>query len=135
MDTSDKEQSIGWNKVSMVLVSLALGALLLCALRRLGEPGGIDGLAEALQIVGVPGALVLIILMPYLAVRSGGEWVEARKAKANFKAESAQASNLSLLRASSPCSDSEELLLRPAGLTGETDPKQMLRAVTAAGAD
>ncbi|MCW3097739.1 MAG: hypothetical protein JWL77_3357 [Chthonomonadaceae bacterium] len=133
-ESENGKQAFRWGKVFMVLVSLSLGALLFYGLRRLALPGGIDGLGEALQIVAAPGALVLVILMPYMAVRSGGEWVEERQAKANLETEIAQMPNLSLLRASTSRSHPDELL-RPTAQSGAMDPEQMLRAVVTTGAD
>jgi hypothetical protein len=133
-ESENGKQAFSWNKAFMVLVSLSLGVLLFCGLRRLALPGGIDGLGEALQIVAAPGALVLVILMPYMAVRSGGEWVEERQAKANLDAEIAQIPNMSLLRASASRPHPDELL-RSTARSGEMDPGQMLRAVATTRAD
>jgi len=118
----------------MVLVSLTLGFLLMGAMWRLGEPGAIDGLREALQIVAAPGALILVILMPYMVVRSGGEWVEERQAKATLQAEQAALPHLSLLRASDPGQTPGELLLRPMSQSDDIDSQQLMRpAVMSAG--
>ncbi|MCW3055040.1 MAG: hypothetical protein JWN14_4210 [Chthonomonadales bacterium] len=124
---TDAKQGFSWSKASMVLVSLSLGFLLMGAMWRLGEPGAIDGLREALQIVAAPGALVLVILMPYMVVRSGGEWVEERHAKATLQAEQAALPNLSLLRASDLGQTPGELLLRPMSQSDDSDSQQLMR--------
>jgi len=134
MVPTDENRWFSWSKASMVLVSLSLGFLLMGAMWRLGEPGAIDGLREALQIVAAPGALVLVILMPYMVVRSGGEWVEERQVKATLQAEQASSPNLSLLRASDPGQTPAELLLRPMAQSDEIDSQQLMRpAVMSAG--
>jgi len=133
MIPTDENRWFRWSKASMVLVSLSLGFLLMGAMWRLGAPGAIDGLREALQIVAAPGALVLVILMPYMVVRSGGEWVENRQAKATLQAEQAVLPNLSLLRASDPGQTPDELL-RPMSQSDEIDSQQLMRsAVMSAG--
>lgn len=135
MEPGEGKQVFNWSKAAMVAASMLLGGLLLCGLRRLAAPGGIDGLGEALQIVAAPGGVVLVILMPYVVVRSGGEWAEERQAQATLSAERAQLPSLSLLRASGSLSTPDELLLRPAPQKGDTDPQQLLRAVSTAATD
>ena len=135
MVPTDADQRLRWSKASMVLVSLTLGFLLVGAMWRLGEPGAIDGLREALQIVAAPGALILVILMPYMVVRSGGEWVEERQAKATLQAEQAALPNFSLLRASDPGQTPGELLLRPMSQSEDIDSQQLMRPAVMSAAD
>jgi hypothetical protein len=133
MEPRENARAFSWSKVSIILASLALGALLFCGIRGLGDTDdSVGGLFAALQIVAAPGALVLIILAPYMVVHSGQEWVEKRQSEADFLAESAHLPRLSLLRSSEPALKSDEALLRPIKQDGEADSRQMLRAASMA---
>lgn len=130
MKPSDGERQFSWSKASMITISVSLGILLLCGLRGIGSAkDSVDGLLGALQIVAFPGALVFIILGPYIIVRSGEEWVEKRQTEASFLAESAQTPHLSLLRSSASYAVPEEML-RATLETGDRDPQQLLRVLT-----
>lgn len=128
-EPSDGKRRFSWSKASIIAVSVTLGVLLLYEFRGIGNAKeSVDGLIGALQIVALPGALVFIILAPYMVVRSGEEWVEKRQAAADFLEESRQAPRLSLLRGSGSYALPDELLHATLE-TLERDPEQLVRAV------